>query len=101
MTDIITLPTIAEVASMPRADLIATYNHFASTAGQNPVKRFETRAAGIKRLTTIAEALRARGVTQPAAPGRVPRRRDEGRGACGCEDADGPGPGRGDRRQED
>lgn len=65
MTDF-SLPTTGEIELMAPKDLIQHYNYFAPTAGQNPVKRFETRSIGIKRLTAVADALRSKGVTEAA-----------------------------------
>jgi hypothetical protein len=62
----IELPTTEQIELMSGKDLVITYNHFASTAGQNPVKKFETRDKGIKRLTAVADALRAKGLTAPS-----------------------------------
>ncbi len=72
MTDIIALPSTAAIASMAHPDLIATYNAFASTNGQNPVRRFATRSDGVKRLTALADALRAKGITEASAPTEFP-----------------------------
>jgi hypothetical protein len=57
---------------MPHTDIIATFNHFASIDGQNPVKRFATRADGAKPLTALADALRAKGITEASAPVEFP-----------------------------
>lgn len=62
----IELPTTEQIELMSGKDLVITYNHFASTAGQNPVKKFETREKGIKRLTAVADALRAKGIIAPS-----------------------------------
>lgn len=67
-----TLPTAEQIELMSGKDLITTYNLFASTAGQNPVKKFETREKGIKRLTAVADALRAKGITEPTAATEFP-----------------------------
>lgn len=61
-----TLPTTEQIELMAPRDLIMNYNHFAPTAGQNPVKKFQDRPTGIKRLTAVAEALRSKGVTEAA-----------------------------------
>lgn len=68
----IELPTTEQIELMSGKDLVITYNHFASTAGQNPVKKFETREKGIKRLTAVADALRAKGITEPTVATEFP-----------------------------
>ncbi len=61
-----TLPTAEQIELMATRDLIMNFNHFAPTAGQNPVKKFQDRQVGIKRLTAVADALRAAGKTEAA-----------------------------------
>ena len=54
------LPTAEEVELMTSSQLVARYNDLALAANLRPVKKFETRPVGIKRLTEVAAALRAR-----------------------------------------
>lgn len=68
MTDVTKLPTTEEIELMDMKTLLKTFNNFASTAGQNPTKKFATRAIGTKRTIAVCDALRAKGITTPAAP---------------------------------
>lgn len=70
--NVVVLPAANEISSMAHADLITTFNTFASTNGENPVKRFATRSAGVKRLTNLVVELRAKGVTEASAPTDFP-----------------------------
>src|ERR1700731_3267866 len=54
------LPTAEEVELMTSSQLVARYNDLSLAANLRPVKKFETRPVGIKRLTEVAAALRAR-----------------------------------------
>ena len=48
------IPTAEEVELMTSSDLVKSYNGLAFAAGVKQVKKFETRAVGIKRLTFLS-----------------------------------------------
>lgn len=66
------IPTNAEVELMTPAQLVTSYNALAEKVGQKTVKKFETRAVGVKRLSAVVDALRAAvekvGAERQAAP---------------------------------
>lgn len=64
--DLPTLPAADAIESMFYADIVKTFNAYAPIAGRTPVRKFETRAIGVKRLTDLVSELRAKGVTAPA-----------------------------------
>jgi hypothetical protein len=70
MTDTATLklPTNSDIELFFFKDLVATFNAFAPTAGLNPVKTFASRNEGVRRLTKLADELRAKGISEPSAP---------------------------------
>lgn len=52
------IPTTEEIELMKSADLVKHHNELAPLAGRSPVKKFESREVGIKRLITMCDLLR-------------------------------------------
>lgn len=59
------IPTDAEIELLPLSKLVLLYGSLAPSAGQNPVKKFETRPIAIKRTLAVAAALRAKPLLPP------------------------------------
>lgn len=68
-----TIPTTETIELMKSAELVSAYNELAPIIGRPPVKKFETREIGIKRLIAVCDTLRAKDPAQrDAEPARAP-----------------------------
>jgi hypothetical protein len=55
----VSIPTTEQVELMTSSQLVANFNGLAASAQVKPVKKFETRQIGIKRLTQVVELLKS------------------------------------------